>query len=36
MKPNADPDTELQSNFEPLRLALAIGALLLGLIVGMH
>ena len=30
-----DPNAELRS-FEPLRVTLAIGALLLGLIVGLH
>ncbi len=36
MKPNADNDSELSRNFEPLRVALAIGALLLGIVFGMH
>jgi hypothetical protein len=36
MKPPADNDTELSRNFEPLRVALAIGALLLGIVFGMH
>ena len=30
-----DPNAELR-NFEPLRVTLALGALLLGLILGMH
>jgi hypothetical protein len=30
-----DPDTELQG-FEPLRMTLALGALLLGLLLGIH
>jgi hypothetical protein len=30
-----DPDTELQG-FEPLRVGLALGALLLGLLLGLH
>jgi hypothetical protein len=29
-------DTDLQRNFEPLRVMLAVGALLLGLLVGLH
>jgi hypothetical protein len=39
MKPKSpietDPNSELRS-FEPLRVTLAIGALLLGLILGIH
>jgi hypothetical protein len=34
-KPDAD-NTELDRDFEPLRVALALGALLLGLLFGMH
>lgn len=30
-----DPDAELR-NFEPLRVTLALGALLLGLLLGVH
>jgi hypothetical protein len=33
--PEHDPNAELRS-FEPLRVTLALGALLLGLILGMH
>jgi hypothetical protein len=33
--PERDPNAEL-SGFEPLRVTLALGALLLGLILGMH
>lgn len=40
MEPHAmsDPriDTDLQRNFEPLRVSLAIGALVLGLLLGLH
>ncbi|MBB3227726.1 hypothetical protein FHW69_002349 [Luteibacter sp. Sphag1AF] len=35
MKAEAN-NTELERNFEPLRVALAIGALLLGIVFGMH
>ncbi|TCV91602.1 hypothetical protein EC912_11032 [Luteibacter rhizovicinus] len=35
MKPEAN-NTELERNFEPLRVALAVGALLLGIVFGMH
>lgn len=34
-KPDAD-NTELERDFEPLRVALALGALLLGLLFGVH
>jgi hypothetical protein len=34
-KPDAD-NTELDRNFEPLRVALALGALALGILFGMH
>jgi hypothetical protein len=34
-KPDAD-NTELERNFEPLRVTLALGALLLGLLCGLH
>jgi hypothetical protein len=34
-RPDAD-NTELERDFEPLRVALALGALLLGLLFGMH
>jgi hypothetical protein len=34
-KPDAD-NTELERDFEPLRVALAIGALVLGVLFGMH
>jgi hypothetical protein len=34
-KPDAD-NTELDRDFEPLRVALALGALVLGLLFGMH
>lgn len=33
--PERDPNAELRS-FEPLRVTLALGALLLGLILGIH
>jgi hypothetical protein len=36
MTPHVDDDTDLKRNFEPLRVALALGALLLGLVFGMH
>lgn len=32
---NSDPNAELHS-FEPLRITLALGALLLGLLMGIH
>lgn len=32
---NMDPDAELRS-FEPLRVTLALGALVLGLLLGIH
>lgn len=32
---NVDPNAELQ-HFEPLRVVLALGALLLGLLLGIH
>ncbi len=35
IKPDAD-NTELERDFEPLRVALAIGALVLGVLFGMH
>ncbi|PWK82717.1 hypothetical protein C7456_11514 [Fulvimonas soli] len=34
-QPHPDPDAELHG-FEPLRVALAFGALLLGLVLGLH
>ncbi len=34
-QPNVDPNAELRS-FEPLRVTLALGALLLGLIMSIH
>jgi hypothetical protein len=34
-KPAAD-NTELERNFEPLRVTLALGALLLGVLFGLH
>jgi len=34
-KPNVDPNAELRS-FEPLRVVLALGALLLGLVMSIH
>jgi hypothetical protein len=34
-KPDAD-NTELERDFEPLRVALALGALVLGILFGMH
>ena len=34
-KPDAD-NSELERDFEPLRVALAIGALVLGVLFGMH
>jgi hypothetical protein len=34
-KPDAD-NTELDRDFEPLRVALAVGALVLGLLFGLH
>lgn len=34
-QPNADPNAELRG-FEPLRVVLAIGGLLLGLVMSMH
>lgn len=34
-QPSPDPNDELQTS-EPLRIALALGALILGLIMGLH
>ncbi|HEY4143670.1 hypothetical protein [Pinirhizobacter sp.] len=36
MEPRPDRNAELERNFEPLRVGLAIGALLLGLLMGLH
>ncbi|HMH69073.1 MAG TPA: hypothetical protein VK519_14260 [Pinirhizobacter sp.] len=36
MEPRPDRNAELERNFEPLRVGLAIGALLLGLLMSLH
>jgi hypothetical protein len=33
---NAEPNTELKSSFEPLRVIFALGALLLGFVAALH
>jgi hypothetical protein len=36
MEPRPDRNSELERNFEPLRVGLAIGALLLGILMSLH
>jgi hypothetical protein len=36
MEPRPDRNAELERNFEPLRVGLAIGALLLGILMSLH